>query len=234
MTHSRLWPTRPGGRSSIGCGKKAPYRLRRSLGHSRSAARLPRSIWMSLPPQESCRPSGKEGSGATFFMSRHSKPSTSGYGPTPRRGTVASNDSSATSTANGVGRNTIMNLLIERTLDLEAAPERVWRAITDAEQLAKWFPDRAVVDLTPGGEGKLIWQNSGVHEFEVVEVDPPRRLVWRWAGGEDRPPAGLRDHSRVDSYTARGRRDDPQSPRVGFRQREGLSGQQPRLDLRAP
>ncbi|MCV0403196.1 MAG: SRPBCC domain-containing protein [Chloroflexi bacterium] len=29
---------------------------------------------------------------------------------------------------------------IERTLELDASPERVWRAISDPDELARWFP----------------------------------------------------------------------------------------------
>lgn len=73
-----------------------------------------------------------------------------------------------------------MDWVIERTVELPAAPDRVWRALTDPNELAKWFPDEAVVDLRPGGRGSLTWHNHGSGELEVVEVDAPHRFVWRW------------------------------------------------------
>ena len=36
---------------------------------------------------------------------------------------------------------------IEKTLELKAPLDRVWEAITDAEELAKWFGDEAVIDI---------------------------------------------------------------------------------------
>jgi len=82
---------------------------------------------------------------------------------------------------------------IERELSLPAPPERVWAALTQADQLAGWFGTHAAIDLRPGGAVTFTWdgssgpvgQNSGV--VEVVE--PPRRFVFRWhSHGPDVPP----------------------------------------------
>jgi uncharacterized protein YndB with AHSA1/START domain len=76
---------------------------------------------------------------------------------------------------------------IDRTIDIKAAPEEVWRALTTGEELAAWFrvtiegtiaPD-AVVWMTsksPGYEG----QRFSVH---IKEMTPPRRFVWEWHPG---------------------------------------------------
>lgn len=45
---------------------------------------------------------------------------------------------------------------IERTLELEASPDRVWRAITDPTELSKWFGHETDLDLVPGYEGAMI------------------------------------------------------------------------------
>jgi uncharacterized protein YndB with AHSA1/START domain len=71
---------------------------------------------------------------------------------------------------------------VEKTLELAASPERVWRAITDPGELSRWFPDR--VDggqLRPGAEGGWFWENHGRYAFRVEVMEPPTRLVWRWA-----------------------------------------------------
>ena len=69
---------------------------------------------------------------------------------------------------------------IERTLELAAPPERVWRAISDADELARWFPERAEWDLRPGGSGEFFWEGHGAFPVRVEAVDPPRYLAWRW------------------------------------------------------
>ena len=81
---------------------------------------------------------------------------------------------------------------IQRELVLPAPPERVWAALTQADQLAAWFGTQAAIDLRPGGAVTFTWdgstgpigQNSGV----IEAVDPPRRLVFRWQSfGPDVP-----------------------------------------------
>jgi len=77
---------------------------------------------------------------------------------------------------------------IEKTLELEASPERVWRAMTDAAELARWFPDDgAQLEAFPGGCGWLSWEAHGRFALEVVVFEPPRRLAWRWSHQPDRP-----------------------------------------------
>ena len=70
--------------------------------------------------------------------------------------------------------------IIERTLELDASPERVWSALTRSAELSEWFGHRAELDLRPGGDGAFIWENHGRFAVRVEEVDPPRRLVWSW------------------------------------------------------
>jgi uncharacterized protein YndB with AHSA1/START domain len=81
---------------------------------------------------------------------------------------------------------------IEREVLLPAAVTRVWAAITEAEQLAAWFGQRASIDLRPGGAVTFTWDRSdgGTHinrgTIEVVE--PLRRFAFRWRSGADDEP----------------------------------------------
>lgn len=70
---------------------------------------------------------------------------------------------------------------IERTLTLKASRERVWRAITDPDELAKWFPDRVELDLRPDGDGRFAWREHGEFAVRVVACEPPSYFAWRWA-----------------------------------------------------
>ena len=74
---------------------------------------------------------------------------------------------------------------VEKVLKLDAPVERVWRAITDPAELARWFGDEAEVDLRPGGDAAMIWENHGRYAMRIEEVDPPRRLVWSWVHEPD-------------------------------------------------
>lgn len=62
-------------------------------------------------------------------------------------------------------------------------PEDVWTALTDARALAEW--------LEPNNHQPVVGHKfqfrcdpgvcgPGVTECEVLEADPPRRLVWKW------------------------------------------------------
>jgi uncharacterized protein YndB with AHSA1/START domain len=69
---------------------------------------------------------------------------------------------------------------VRRELEIHAPRERVWAALTEPEQLLKWFPTkRAEVDLRPGGAAVLGWDESTA-EAVVDVVEPPGRLVFRW------------------------------------------------------
>lgn len=61
-------------------------------------------------------------------------------------------------------------------VDLEAALEDAWRALTDARELTRWFPLAAKVDGRPGGT--MVWDwGEKFHWATRIEVwEPPRRL----------------------------------------------------------
>jgi uncharacterized protein YndB with AHSA1/START domain len=75
---------------------------------------------------------------------------------------------------------------VERQLELAASPERVWRALTDAHELATWFADAADFSPRPGYLGWMEWREHGRFAVRVEASDPPRSLAWRWAREPDR------------------------------------------------
>lgn len=91
---------------------------------------------------------------------------------------------------------------VDRSIDIAAPPERVWRALTDAAELSAWFRVTIEGDLALGNE---VWMTS-VHpghvgqRFSVIvaEMKPPERLVWRWHPGEIDPAI---DYSREPRTT---------------------------------
>lgn len=78
---------------------------------------------------------------------------------------------------------------IERDILIEAPLDAVWRIVTEADQIAQWFSDKAEVDLRPGGSGSLTFESHGVTAPFVVEaVEPPHRFAWRWSHPEGSEP----------------------------------------------
>jgi uncharacterized protein YndB with AHSA1/START domain len=78
--------------------------------------------------------------------------------------------------------STEQDLSVERTLELTAPVDRVWRALTEPEELARWFPDRVdQAEVKAGVDGRFVWEKHGSFAFRIEAVEPPRRLVWRWA-----------------------------------------------------
>jgi uncharacterized protein YndB with AHSA1/START domain len=70
---------------------------------------------------------------------------------------------------------------IVRQVRVSASVDRVWRAVTQAEQLAHWFGDSAEIDLRVGGSMTLGWSEYGVTTSGVVErVEEPNVFAFRW------------------------------------------------------
>ena len=76
---------------------------------------------------------------------------------------------------------------IERTLELDVAPEKVWRALTDDQQIARWFGDSAELDPSLGAVGWFGWESFGRAAVRIEAFEPQTRLVWRWAREADTP-----------------------------------------------
>jgi uncharacterized protein YndB with AHSA1/START domain len=79
---------------------------------------------------------------------------------------------------------------------IKATPEAIWDAITKPEWNERYgYPGRGEYDLRPGGAYRATatpdMQEMGMPEVvvdgEVVEADPPRKLVqtWRFLWGEE-------------------------------------------------
>jgi uncharacterized protein YndB with AHSA1/START domain len=105
---------------------------------------------------------------------------------------------------------------VSQDIEIAAPPERVFQALTDAKQLFTWWGAEPSVELTTfemdaRQGGKYLYRckpksgadfgevgeqlkNSGSGEFichgEVLEIDPPRLLVWSWiANWHEHPDA---------------------------------------------
>ena len=80
-----------------------------------------------------------------------------------------------------------MKLDLSFTEHFNAPVENVWRALTDRRMLARWLMDN---DFEPRlGARFALWRTDpmpgwrGRVECEVIELEPPTRMVWSWADG---------------------------------------------------
>jgi len=89
-------------------------------------------------------------------------------------------------------------------IDISAPLSRVFEALTDPDQLVRWFTDASCpvkswqMDARLGGKysyatEKANFDVNGVDEFkchgEITEIDPPRLLVYTWSGNWHLDPA---------------------------------------------
>jgi uncharacterized protein YndB with AHSA1/START domain len=76
---------------------------------------------------------------------------------------------------------------IEITKQIDAPPERVFRALTDADELVRWFPSSAESDPRTGGDYVLRFQfddGSKNHTYagQYEDVMPSERVRYPWNG----------------------------------------------------
>lgn len=65
-------------------------------------------------------------------------------------------------------------------------PEKVWRAITEPEHLAAWFPTTIEGERAPGVPLRFAFPGGEVAPIDglMIGCDPPRLLEFRWGGDE--------------------------------------------------
>lgn len=64
----------------------------------------------------------------------------------------------------------------EMSLDLDASPEAVWKALTDPDDLERWFPTNATVDPRPGGRFVISWDGNWIWDNTITHFEPGKRL----------------------------------------------------------
>jgi uncharacterized protein YndB with AHSA1/START domain len=80
---------------------------------------------------------------------------------------------------------------------IKTTPDRLWTALTEPEFTRKyWFGVHQESEWKPGSVWKLILKDGRVGDTgEIVEIDPPRRLVIKWRN-EFRPELKADGYSR--------------------------------------
>ena len=88
---------------------------------------------------------------------------------------------------------------VQRSVVLPATVERVWAALTDADQLSAWLGGEVDVDPFPGGQIVVREDGGRLRRGVIVDLEPLRHLEIRWlphsrrigfVWGADDEPAG--------------------------------------------
>ncbi len=72
---------------------------------------------------------------------------------------------------------------VEREIVVPEAPDEVWEALTEPEQLEEWFATEVELDPREGGEGVFRWGDGDERRAVVREVEEAKRLVLDWDDG---------------------------------------------------
>jgi uncharacterized protein YndB with AHSA1/START domain len=80
-----------------------------------------------------------------------------------------------------------MTRTVEHTLTVDAPRDRVFRALTEADELKRWWITDGISEPRAGGHFRFEWRmadpaNDHVQEGEYAEVVEGERIVFPWSG----------------------------------------------------
>lgn len=81
----------------------------------------------------------------------------------------------------------LMGRALEKELFIKATPERVFRALTEKEDLERWFLVKAEIDLRPGGAIRFEWAPDVFEVGKILVLEPPHRLSYTWKAHSPNP-----------------------------------------------
>jgi uncharacterized protein YndB with AHSA1/START domain len=80
---------------------------------------------------------------------------------------------------------------IEREITVPATPDEVWPVVTHSDELSVWFGADVELDVRPGGRGVFRWADGTQRHVVVEEVEPARKLAFRWMPFQRTPTGGI-------------------------------------------
>ena len=87
---------------------------------------------------------------------------------------------------------------VETAIEIQAPVEAVWKALTDAEELERWFPFNARVEPGEGGSIWLNWDGIATWDSTIEVWDPNRHLRTTYA--REMPVSGPPPKLTVDFF----------------------------------
>lgn len=84
--------------------------------------------------------------------------------------------------------------VLEVAVHIEAQPETVFEFLSDPAKYVEWMGADATIEPVPGGTYRVRMREGVEAAGQVVEIDPPRRLVftWGWQGDDVVSPGSTR------------------------------------------
>ena len=80
---------------------------------------------------------------------------------------------------------------LDRSVSIQAPPETVFRFFQDSERWAKWWGAGSTIDSRKGGEIYIRHPGNVESRGTILEIDPPRKLVFTYGFVGDKPiPVG--------------------------------------------
>ena len=78
---------------------------------------------------------------------------------------------------------------VQRETRIDASPATVWEFLVDPDKARRWMGVSVSIEPSPGAAYRCEMESGRVALGEVVEADPPHRLVftWGWQAGVDSP-----------------------------------------------
>ena len=73
-----------------------------------------------------------------------------------------------------------MTKTIEKPRVIHATPERTFQALTEKEELERWFVQKAEGDMRPGGAMRFEWAPDMVEKGQILEIEPSHRFSFTW------------------------------------------------------
>src|SRR5437016_14050920 len=87
--------------------------------------------------------------------------------------------------------------------------EKVWRAVTEPEHLAAWFPQEIVGERRAGAPLRFVASSGDAFEGEMVVFDPPSVMELRWGVDQLRielePDGAGTSLTLIDTFTELGK-----------------------------
>ena len=81
-----------------------------------------------------------------------------------------------------------MSEQIQHTIAVKASREKVFKALTDADELMRWFPSQVESDPRPRGAFRYEWKfqdesQNGLQEGQYLEVEEYEKIRYPWEAG---------------------------------------------------